>query len=138
MEYVEKTVEAKVDNLHEILGFLEEQLESHEASMKVITTMSISVEEMYANVCMYAYADREVPGDCTMRIGFEGNDVVVELIDTGLAFDPMAKEDPDIHLAAEDRGIGGLGIFMVKKYMDECKYERIDDKNVFTMRKAIK
>lgn len=138
MEYVEKTVEAKVDNLHEILGFLEEQLESHEASMKVITTMSISVEEMYANVCMYAYADREVPGDCTMRIGFEGNDVVVELVDTGLAFDPMAKEDPDIHLAAEDRGIGGLGIFMVKKYMDECKYERIDDKNVFTMRKAIK
>ena len=52
--------EAKVDNLHEVLGFVEEQLETHEASMKVINIMSISLEEMYANVCMYAYKDMDI------------------------------------------------------------------------------
>lgn len=138
MEIVEKTFEAKVDNLHEVLGLLEEQLEMHEASMKVITTMSISVEEMYANVCMYAYADQEQPGDCTVRIWFEGDVVNCELIDSGLPFNPLAKDDPNIHATAEERGIGGLGIYMVKEYMDSCDYRREDGKNIFTMRKAIK
>lgn len=138
MDILEKTVEAKVENLHEVLGFLEEQLELHEASMKVINVMSISVEEMYANVCMYAYAEQEKPGDCTMRISFEGEDVIVSLIDSGMEFDPLAKDDPNIHAAVEERGIGGLGIFMVKKYMDECSYVREDGKNIFTMRKALR
>lgn len=136
MEVIEKTFEAKIDNLHEVLGFVEEQLEAHEAMMKVITITNISLEEMYANVCMYAYDGN--PGPCTIKIWFEGNDAFISLIDEGMPFDPLAKEDPDIHASAEERRIGGLGIYMVKEYMDECTYERIDDKNIFTMRKAIK
>ena len=136
MEVIEKTFEAKIDNLHEVLGFVEEQLEAHEAMMKVITITNISLEEMYANICMYAYDGN--PGPCTIKIWFEGNDAFISLIDEGMPFDPLAKEDPDIHASAEERGIGGLGIYMVKEYMDECTYERIDDKNIFTMRKAIK
>ena len=138
MDTVQKTFEAKVDNLHEVLGFVEEQLEAHGASMKVITVMNISLEEMYANVCMYAYKDQETVGDCTIEVSFDGDVACVKLIDSGAPFDPLAKEDPDIHLSAEERGIGGLGIYMVKEYMDECTYDRIDDKNIFTMKKAIK
>lgn len=138
MDIIEKTVEANVDNLHIVLEFLEEQLEAHEASMKVINVMSISVEEMFANVCMYAYEGSDAPKECTIAIWFDGDIVNVRLIDGGLEFDPLKKDDPNIHASVEERGIGGLGIFMVKKYMDECTYERIDEKNVFTMRKAIK
>ena len=138
MDTVQKTFEAKVDNLHEVLGFVEEQLEAHGASMKVITVMNISLEEMYANVCMYAYKDQETVGDCTIEVSFDGDVAYVKLIDSGLPFDPLAKEDPDIHLSAEERGIGGLGIYMVKEYMDECTYDRVDDKNIFTMKKVIK
>lgn len=138
MEIIEKTVEANVDNLHIVLEFLEEQLEAHEASMKVINVMSISVEEMFANVCMYAYEGIEGPKECTIGIGFDGDVANVTLTDGGLEFNPLEKDDPNIHASAEERGIGGLGIFMVKKYMDECTYERIDNKNIFTMRKAIK
>lgn len=138
MEFVEKTFEAKVDNLHEVLNFLEEQLEAHEASMKVINVMSISIEEMYANVCMYAYVDRQTVGNCTIKISFENDIATVVLMDDGIEFNPLAKQDPDIHLAAEERDIGGLGIYMVKEYMDECTYERKDGFNIFTMRKAIK
>ena len=124
--------------MHDVLAFLEEQLETRGASMKMLNVMSISVEEMYANICMYAYPDAKTPGECTIGIWFDGNDANVMLIDNGIPFNPLAKADPDVHAAAEDRGIGGLGIYMVKEYMDECKYERIDNKNIFTMRKAIK
>ena len=138
MDVIEKTFEAKVENLHKVLAFLEEQLEAHEASMKVINVMSISLEEMYANVCMYAYVGSNVKPECTISIGFDGDVANVTLIDNGMEFNPLDKVDPDVHAAVEDRGIGGLGIFMVKKYMDECTYERKDNKNIFTMRKAIK
>ena len=109
MDIIEKTFDAKVDNLHEVLGFVEEQLETHEASMKVINIMSISLEEMYANVCMYAYVDRQTVGNCTIKISFENDIATVVLMDDGIEFNPLAKQDPDIHLAAEERDIGGLG-----------------------------
>ena len=138
MDIVEKTFEANVDNLHEVLAFLEEQLESRGASMKMINVMSISLEEMYANVCMYAYPDKETPGECTIGIWFDGDDASVMLIDNGIPFNPLAKADPDVHATAEERGIGGLGIYMVKEYMDECTYDRLGDQNIFTMKKALK
>lgn len=138
MDIVEKTFEAKVDNLHEVLGFIEEQLEMRGASMKLINIMNISVEEMYANICMYAYPNQKTPGECTVGIWFDGNDVNVMLIDNGIPFNPLAKEDPNVHATAEERGIGGLGIYMVKEYMDECTYDRIENQNIFTMKKAYK
>ena len=137
MDIVEKTFVAKVDNLHEVLAFLEEQLETHNASMKVINVMSISLEEMYANVCMYAYPNNETPGNCAISIWFEDNNVFVRLVDDGIEFNPLAKEDPNIHAAAEERGVGGLGIYMVKEYMNECTYDRKDNKNIFTMKKDL-
>lgn len=137
METVERTYTANINNLHDVLAFLEEELEKHEANMKIINIMSISLEEMYANVCMYAYPDND-KRSCTIRISFDGRFVNVTLIDDGIPFDPLAKEDPNIHATAEERGIGGLGIYMVKEYMDECLYERTDNKNIFTMRKIYK
>ena len=138
METISRTFTANIDNLHEVLGFVEEQLEMHEASMKVITVMNISLEEMYANVCMYAYEGKEEPGECIINVWFNGDDANVQLVDSGIPFDPLAKDDPDIHASAEERGIGGLGIYMVKEYMDDCTYERVNDQNIFTMRKRIK
>lgn len=139
MDIVEKTVEAKVDNLHEVLEFLEVELEKRGASMKMINVISVAAEEMYANVCMYAYPNKKIAGECTVGIWFDGNDANIMLIDNGIPFNPLEKADPNIHATAEERGIGGLGIYMVKQSMDDCTYERTDDgQNVFTMRKAIK
>lgn len=138
MEFVEKEFAANVDNLQSVLSFLEEQLEANGASMKIINIMSISLEEMFTNVCFYAYTDNNNKGNCIIRIGVENDVVDVVLEDSGIPFNPLEKEDPDIHASAEERGIGGLGIYMVKEYMDECLYERKDNKNIFTMRKKIK
>lgn len=138
MEVLEKTFEATIENLHPVLDLLEAELESHDASMKMINVICVAAEEMYANVAMYAYADKEKPGDCSISIWFENDIVSIKFVDSGVPFNPLAKTDPNIHATVEERGIGGLGIYMVKETMDDCSYERIDGKNIFVMRKAIK
>lgn len=138
MEIIEKTLEANIENLHDVLGFIEEHFEAHQASMKATNVTCISVEEIYANICMYAYGEENTKEKCTIKLWFDDNSAFISFEDTGMEFNPLEKEDPDISASAEERGIGGLGIFMVKKYMDECTYERVDGKNILTLRKVIK
>ena len=97
----------------------------------------MAVDEVMANVAMYAYAPGT--GDVTVQFGFEeaSRTASVTFIDGGVAFDPLAKEDPDVTLPAEQRKIGGLGIFLVKKTMDEVTYKREDGKNILCIRKKI-
>lgn len=132
-----KVVSATIDNLHDVLNFVEAKLEENEASMKNINVILVAVEEIYANIAMYAYEGKDI-GDAIISIEIVDDIATISFKDTGMAFDPLAKIDPDIHAKAEDRSIGGLGIYMVKKSMDECFYSREDDTNIFTMRKAIK
>ena len=133
---IEKVFEAKVENLDNVLGFMEDELLSHGCSMKLVMPINISLEEMFVNIASYAYEPKT--GDATITVDFEGDDVIIQLRDTGMEFDPLAKIDPDINASAEERDIGGLGIYIVKKYMDHCEYERKDNTNIFTMRKKIK
>ena len=135
---ITKTFDAKLDNLDEVLAFLETELENHDASMKVMMPISVCLEEMYVNVCHYAYEGISDMGYCKIDIDFENDDVIITLTDSGIPFDPVKKADPDISLSADERNIGGLGILMVKKTMDSIFYIRENDKNVFTMRKKIK
>ena len=104
--------------------------------MRIQLQMDIAVEEIFVNIASYAYEGKEGPSE----IIFELNDKVAEItfIDSGIPYDPLAKEDPDITLSAEQRQIGGLGIFMVKKSMDDMKYEYSDGKNKLTLFKRIK
>jgi len=132
----ERVFEAKDESLDDVLAYVEGELESHDCMMKFIMSINVCVEEMFVNVAHYAYDPNT--GDCTIKVEFEEDDVIIQLRDTGMEFDPLAKEDPDITAKAEDRGIGGLGIYMVKKTMDKCEYERVDGTNIFTMRKKIK
>ncbi|MBP9989112.1 MAG: ATP-binding protein [Ruminococcus sp.] len=128
-----KTFPASVDSLNDALAFVEEELESLSCSLKSIMQISVCVEEMFVNVAHYAYNGES--GEVTLSIDDKNSVVEISLIDNGQEFNPLAKDDPDITLSAEDRQIGGLGIFMVKKSMDEVLYERKDEKNIFTMKK---
>ena len=136
MEYIEKICDATIDNLHEVLDFIEAQLETHEASMKNTNVILIAAEEMFTNIAFYAYPD--TTGQAKIAIGFDEDVMYLKLEDSGIEFNPLEKIDPDIHAKAEDRDIGGLGIYMVKKSMDDCEYMRVDNKNIFIMKKSIK
>lgn len=125
---------AKKDSLNEILEFVDSELEKVSAPMKVMTQMDVSIEEIFVNIASYAYSDN---ANASAEIGVEAfeNQITVVFEDSGIPFDPLAKADPDITLSAEERGIGGLGIFMVKKFMDDVSYQRVDDKNILTILK---
>ena len=131
------TVDATLDNLEVVQNFVCEELEKQECAMKVMMQIEIAVEEIYVNIVHYAY-NPEV-GKATIRCEVTDNpmQVIIQFLDSGVPFDPMAKEDADITLSAEERNIGGLGILMVKQSMDEVNYEYKDGKNVLTIRKIL-
>ena len=132
-----KTFPAKTDALSDVLGFVDEMLESYECSMKIQTAVCVAIEEVFVNVANYAYGGGS--GDVTLDIGFKEEDrsVTFRLSDEGVPFDPLQKPDPDITLSIEERQIGGLGIFIVKKTMDSVSYAYEDGKNILTMIKKI-
>lgn len=133
----ELTIEAKDENLNTVIAFVDELLEEQECSIKHQMQIDIAVEEIFVNISHYAYQP-EV-GPATIRVEVTQNPLVVSLtfIDHGIPYDPLKKADPDITLPAEERGIGGLGIFMVKKSMDDIQYEYKDGKNILTIKKNI-
>ena len=131
------TVEASVDNLASVLAFVDEQLEKAECSPKSQMQIDVAVEELFVNIASYAYAPSR--GDAVISVYFENEpkQAVIEFRDKGFPFDPLKKDDPDVTLSAEDRDIGGLGIFMVKKSMDDIFYRREDGQNILTIKKQI-
>ena len=135
--YEELTVKADVNNLDKVQGFIDERLEAAECSMKAQTQIDVAVEEIYVNICNYAYKDKGGEGDAKVKMKI--TDGVAEIVfeDSGIQYNPLANEEPDITLSAEEREIGGLGIFITKKTMDEVLYDYKDGKNVLTLRKKI-
>ncbi len=131
----EKTFPASDEALPEVMSFVEEKLEEYGCTMKAIMQISVCVEEIFVNIAHYAYG--EGIGSMTLSLSSQDNKVCLVFSDNGVPFDPLAKEDPDITLSAEERPVGGLGIFMVKKVMDEVDYEYRDGRNVFTMKKNV-
>ena len=133
----ELELEAKVENLSEVLTFVDEQLEAAHCPMKIQMQIDIAVEEIFVNIANYAYAP-EI-GTATVRVEVLGNPPSVDItfIDKGIPYDPLDKADPDVTLSAEERQIGGLGIFMVKKSMDDVKYAYLDGHNILTIKKGL-
>ena len=133
----ELTITTTVENIEVVTDFVNEQLEAFDCPMKAQIQIDIAIDELFGNIAHYAY-NPEV-GDATVRVEVVEDPlaVVITFIDKGVPYDPLAKADPDITLSAEDREVGGLGIFMVKKSMDEITYEYKDGQNVLKIRKNI-
>ena len=132
-----KTFPAKIESLNDVLGFVEETLEGFKCPMKIQTSICIAIEEVFVNVAHYAYPGSI--GDMTLYIGFDEVErtITFRMTDKGVPFDPLKKPDPDITLSAEEREIGGLGIFITKKTMDSLSYSYENGENILTMIKKI-
>jgi len=136
---VTKTFPAKVEELDNVLDFINAGLEEAECGMKDQMQIAVAVEELFVNVAHYAYGKDSGEGDCEVVLNMDNEGYFsISFRDLGTPFDPLAKEDPDVTLSAEDREIGGLGIYMVKKFMDKVTYERDGQYNVMTIAKKIK
>lgn len=133
----ELTVKATIENLSKVMEFVDEQLEQLECPMKTQMQVDVAVEELFSNIAYYAY--NPGIGSATVRVEAAENPlaVVITFIDNGIRFDPLAKADPDVTLSVEEREIGGLGIYMVKKTMDDVSYEYKDGQNILRIKKNI-
>ena len=133
----ELTVEAKIENIEAVTDFVNEQLEALDCPMKAQMQIDIAIDELFGNIAHYAY-NPEI-GKATVRVEVAEDPlaVVITFIDNGVPYDPLAKADPNTTLSAEEREIGGLGIFMVKKTMDEIAYEYKDGQNILAIKKNL-
>ncbi|MBE8950345.1 MAG: ATP-binding protein [Quinella sp. 3Q1] len=129
------TVEAVLENLQTVIDFATEHLEARDCSMKIIMQIELVVEEIFVNIATYAYCPETGAATFCMEFEENPNAVLMTFIDSGKPYNPLEKADPDTDLAIEERDVGGLGIFLVKKNVDEIAYEYADGKNILRMKK---
>lgn len=130
----ELSLEAKPENLGDVLAFLADALACAPCPDKTRRQIAIAAEEIFVNIANYAY--RPDNGLATVRVSVN-QDAVIEFEDTGAPYNPLEKETPNTAAKLEEREAGGLGIFMVKQLMDDVSYRREDRKNILVMRKRL-
>ena len=132
-----KTFPAKTESLSDVLGFVDQILDSYGCPMKIQMAVCVAIEEVFVNVAHYAYGEGQ--GEMNLGIGFdeENRAITFRMTDQGIPFDPLQKPDPDITLSAEEREVGGLGIFIAKKTMDSISYAYEGGENILTMTKTL-
>jgi len=128
-------VKAKVENYEVCAVFIEEQLEAAGFDLKLTLKVITACEEIIVNVMNYAYTDGE--GDLVIAFD-DGSDFIrITFIDGGKPFNPFEEPEINVNLSLDERNIGGLGILMVKKLMDDVHYEYKDKQNVLTIMKKL-
>ena len=126
----------QINELARVEVFLEELGEQWDLNIALVYSINLSIEEALTNIISYGYDD---DGSHEITIDFSKNGPIlsISIIDDGHAYDPTLREDPDISLSAEERPIGGLGIFLIKKLMDHVEYQRKENKNYLILTKSI-
>jgi len=134
----ELTIAATVENIETVTDFVNEQLEALDCPLKAQMQIDVAIDELFGNIAHYAY-NPDV-GDATVRVEVIDDplSVVITFVDKGVPYDPLTAADPDVTLSAEDRAIGGLGVFMVKKTMDEITYRYENGSNILSIRKTLR
>lgn len=133
----ERTFPAEDASVPDVTGFVEDMLGEHDCPMKTVIQITVAIEEIFVNIAHYGYPDGK--GDAKFAIAFDEdtNTVAFRFVDSGVPFNPLDREDPDVTASAEERPIGGLGIFIMKKTMDEVDYRYENGQNILTMLKKI-
>ena len=133
----ELMLDATVENIMFVTEFVDEQLEQYGCSVKAQMQINIAIDELFGNIAHYAYQPEIGPVTVRVEVTKEPLAVIITFIDKGVPYDPLQPAAPNIALSAEEREFGGLGIYMVKKSMDEISYEYREGKNILKIKKKI-
>ncbi len=131
--------EARVENGTLVQDFLSAELERIDCPLKAQMQINVAVDEIFSNIAKFAYADSPTPGSVTVRVNWEpqSRSLEITLLDQGLPYNPLDNPEPDVTLSAEKRKIGGLGIFLARKMMDELVYTHENGCNQLSMIKKL-
>ena len=133
----EMTIEAATENIHTVTDFVLAELDKRDCPIKAQTQIAIVIDELFGNIARYAYTPDI--GEATVQLEIEEQplSVIITFIDHGVPFNPLEQENPDVTAPAEDRKIGGLGIYLVKKTMSMVEYEYRNGQNILRVKKNI-
>ncbi|ATW27839.1 ATP-binding protein [Candidatus Formimonas warabiya] len=127
----ERVFPAQVDKIPEMIEYISACAEKAELHPKQVIHLELAVDEVVANICNYAY--QNPPGEVLIHIRSGNGRFQVDFIDEGVPFDPLTLDEPDIKSDLADRKVGGLGIFLVRRFIDEVHYKREETKNILTL-----
>ncbi len=130
------TMKNDVDQVHYLAAEVEKTGEEWELSPALITNLNLVLEEAVSNIIFYAFEDNK-EHDINIILTLNNKEICVIIMDEGKPFDPTKSKVPEIDLPAEEREVGGLGIFLMGKIMDSMKYERKENQNILTLKKTI-
>lgn len=125
-----------ITEISRIATFIEEVGEELDLPLSLVMSLNLVLEEAVANIILYAYPAK-MNDEITIHVAKKEQMLVFTITDSGIAFDPTQAEEADITLSIEERPIGGLGIYLIKKIMNEVEYQRIEGNNVFTLKKVL-
>ena len=133
----ELVIEAVIDNLEAVNLFVHKSIKQFEVSKRTLMQLDLVVEEIFVNIANYAYS----PNTGSVKILIEAKEepltVSLTFIDSGVPYNPLEKSDPDVNLSADDRQIGGLGIFLTKNFVDDISYQFLDGRNILKIEKYL-
>lgn len=132
----ELTVKAVVENLEKVISFVDEILETVECPVKVQMKIDIAVDEIFSNIAHYAYCPQTGMATVQVEVLKEPRIVCITFIDQGIPYNPLPMPEPDTSSSVEERQLGGLGIYMVRKSMDDVSYEYREGENILTIKKG--
>lgn len=127
----------KLDEMDKIVTFIEDVGENIGLSSSLVMSLNLALEEAIANVIMYAYPNEEGKHNIGLNAEYDKGQLIFTLIDCGVPFDPTKTPEADVTRSAQDRPIGGLGIFLIRKIMDKVSYLRVNNENHLIMKKRI-
>ena len=130
-------IAAKIEELDRVTGFVEETLAPYDCPMRTLLQLRLAIEEVFVNIASYAYSPAEGEAEVRCEVLEEPLRVVIQFLDGGQPFDPLAREDADTSEEALMSREGGLGILLVKKTMDDVQYSYEDGKNILTIVKKL-
>jgi serine/threonine-protein kinase RsbW len=129
-------IENQIGELSSLAEKIDELAEEWKLSPGLAINLNLVIEEAVSNIIFYAFKDKQ-KHDIEISVSLENNRLTIKITDDGIPFNPLAQQQPDINLPAEERPIGGLGIFLISQIMDEMKYERNKNNNILTLTKSI-
>ncbi len=135
VSWKEKVIDGKLEEVKTAISFVEKNAEKDNIDKSFTKKLLVAVDEIFSNIAKYAYGENKETGTVFMRYSYalKTKELSITFVDKGVAFDPTEAKSPDTSLSAEERPIGGLGIMLVKKIMDEVEYDRRNDKNFLVL-----
>ena len=133
----ERTFSAVIESIPLVTAWIDEQLEQLNCPMKVQMQFDMAIDEIFGNIAYYAYRGKIGSAKVQLALQEDTRMLSITFMDQGIPFNPLSQKEPDISLKAEKRKIGGLGIFLVKKIMDEVSYQYRDGHNILCLKKHI-